>query len=279
MPVRADTAWVLFYNKKMLGQLGLEAPKTWDELLNVVKTARKKGITPISLGGKDRWPGDLTYNTFVVREQVDAYTKALNGEMLFTDKPFVDAADKIRELVKEKAFQEGFLGAGYIDSRDLFSGGKSVMFISGSWDLVTLSEALKDDLGYIIFPKTGNEVYSAQMGDRSTAPYGLFVNPKSPQQAKAKEFIIRYSLRLNDEFAKQGMPPYAQTDVKPAAVNPNVTQFLDDMKTTKQINTFWFATVPAQNGEEYRDLNQQLYTGQLSSKDYVAQMEKILRKK
>ena len=47
---------MLFNNKKVFAETGLEAPKTWDDLLNAVNTFKAKGVTPIALGGGDQWP-------------------------------------------------------------------------------------------------------------------------------------------------------------------------------------------------------------------------------
>lgn len=188
MPYRSEQSEVLVYNKKLLAQMGLQAPKTWEELVNVIKVANSKNIVPIALGGKDRWPGDLIYNTFVLREDIDAYAKAQKGEIKFTDKPFEDAAQKIIQLVNEKAFQPGFLGNSDLEAREMFYSGKALMVMNGSWVFAKAIPALGDDLGYIKFPQTGaaKDPFSSNTGDRNNAPYGLFVNVQSKQLQKQR---------------------------------------------------------------------------------------------
>ncbi|MEK3912085.1 ABC transporter substrate-binding protein [Paenibacillus sp. FSL H7-0331] len=282
MPYRSEQSEVLVYNKKLLAQMGLQAPKTWEELVNVIKVANSKNIVPIALGGKDRWPGDLIYNTFVLREDIDAYAKAQKGEIKFTDKPFEDAAQKIIQLVNEKAFQPGFLGNSDLEAREMFYSGKALMVMNGSWVFAKAIPALGDDLGYIKFPQTGaaKDPFSSNTGDRNNAPYGLFVNVQSKQLQKAKEFAIRYSLKVNDQLVKSGQPSYANTEAKPDnKINESYAQYLDDYKGYKFIQTYWYDTVPAAVGDEYRDLNQKLYTGTLSAAEFTQKMEQIMKKR
>src|SRR6185369_3916593 len=50
----------MFYNKALFTKAGLDPekpPATWAELLDAVKALKAAGITPISIGEKDKWPG------------------------------------------------------------------------------------------------------------------------------------------------------------------------------------------------------------------------------
>lgn len=45
-----------WYNKEIFDKYGLSVPKTMDEWLDVCKTLKENGVTPISVDGVDRWP-------------------------------------------------------------------------------------------------------------------------------------------------------------------------------------------------------------------------------
>src|SRR5690606_12264235 len=48
----------VWYRKSLFEQAGIEAPpETWTEFLETVETLKGAGITPISLGEGDKWPG------------------------------------------------------------------------------------------------------------------------------------------------------------------------------------------------------------------------------
>ncbi len=46
---------VLWYNKKVFDENTLKAPTTWDEFFKAADTLKSKGITPLSLGDKNKW--------------------------------------------------------------------------------------------------------------------------------------------------------------------------------------------------------------------------------
>ncbi|MFC3746959.1 ABC transporter substrate-binding protein [Paenibacillus sp. GCM10012306] len=280
VPANISTTLVLYYNKKLINELGVSAPATWDDLQSVVKAANDKGLIPIALGGKERWQGDLLYNMLVLRENADAFDNAMSGQGKFTDAPFVEAANKIRTLVDTNAFQKGFLGSAYLDAQELFKNNKAVMWVDGSFNFSSLTEAMGDDLGYIVFPKTGTEdPYSATIGFQNPkAPYSLFANNSSENVEAAKEFAVRMSLKLNDEFLKKGLPGYAKSDVKPEIQNEQLSAYSADIGKTKKTQAIWFGLVPAAVGQEYRDLTQQLFGSVLNPEQFTAQLETTLRK-
>ncbi|MEK3904709.1 MULTISPECIES: ABC transporter substrate-binding protein [unclassified Paenibacillus] len=279
VPSNISTTLVFYYNKKLMSDLGATPPATWDDLQALVSKADDKGIIPIALGGKERWQGDLLYNLLVARQDVNAFDNAIKGDAKFTDAPFVDAAKQVATLVSSNAFQKGFLGSAYLDAQELFKNDKALIWIDGSFNFGALSKAMGDNLGYIAFPKTGAEdVYSATIGfQNSAAPYSLFVNNSSKHLDKAKEFAIKLSLKLNDEFVRKGLPGYAASEVKSESQNEQLSAYAADISKTAKTQAMWFGLLSADTGQEYRDMTQQLYGGNLTPEEYTAQLETLLR--
>ncbi|MFD0679293.1 MULTISPECIES: ABC transporter substrate-binding protein [unclassified Paenibacillus] len=52
LPLNIDQSGIV-YNKKVLKDLNLEIPKTWEELMAACKVIKNANITPIHIGGKD----------------------------------------------------------------------------------------------------------------------------------------------------------------------------------------------------------------------------------
>ena len=54
-----------FYNKELFAKAGVDASKikTWDDLLGAVKALKGAGITPITVGGADKWPVSFYWST------------------------------------------------------------------------------------------------------------------------------------------------------------------------------------------------------------------------
>ena len=86
---------------------------TWDGFLASVQKIKDAGITPISLGGQDKWPAHFYWSYLVVRlAGQDAFNAARSGDGDgFADAPFVQAGQMFLDLVAMEPFQDGFLAA------------------------------------------------------------------------------------------------------------------------------------------------------------------------
>jgi raffinose/stachyose/melibiose transport system substrate-binding protein len=151
----------MFYNKALFAEAGLDPdapPATWTEFLDAIEALKGAGITPITIGEQDRWPGHFWYAYLALRTGGgDAYTAAYSREGAFTDEPFVQAYQLLADLVDAGAFQEGFLGQGYGASAGNMGRGEAAMHLMGAWDPPTQidncdCDGLGDDLGWFPFP-------------------------------------------------------------------------------------------------------------------------------
>ena len=143
IPAENTVASVVFYNKEIFAKENLTPPKTWDELLNVVKVLKAKGIAPFSLANKNKWTGSMYFVYLVDRiggpsAFAKASTRAPGGS--FADPVFVEAGKRIQELVKAGAFAEGYNGLDYDvgASRRLLYSGKAAMELMGTWEASTI---------------------------------------------------------------------------------------------------------------------------------------------
>ena len=97
-------AWTveLYYNRKTLADLGVAVPASLqlssDAFGDLVKKARAKNITPMSLGVGDRpFPGAfLVHEALVKKLGVAAYTELLEGKLSWSDARVVDTLKLIR---------------------------------------------------------------------------------------------------------------------------------------------------------------------------------------
>jgi multiple sugar transport system substrate-binding protein len=100
-------AWTveLYYNKKLMSELGVTVPEnlqlSGDAFLDMVKKAKAKGITPMSLGSGDRpfTGAHLTHEALLQKLGLDDYGKLLTGKLPWTDPRVVDTLKWVRCLV------------------------------------------------------------------------------------------------------------------------------------------------------------------------------------
>ncbi|CAG0981606.1 Multiple sugar-binding protein [Anaerolineales bacterium] len=124
-----------WYNKALFEQAGITTPPaTWTEFLDAVKALKAAGITPISIGEGDKWPGMHFWNYLATRVcGKEKFEAAMARTGSFTDPCFVEAGTKLQELLALEPFQDGYLGATHDEMQATFGNGKAAMELSGQW--------------------------------------------------------------------------------------------------------------------------------------------------
>ena len=123
-----------FYNKALFAKAGVDADKvkTWDQFLDMVKALQAAGITPLSVGGADKWPLSFFWSYLSLRQGGKAgFAAAMDGrDGGFAGPDFVKAGENFQRLVALKPFQNGFLGDKHLTGFGLFADGKAAMTLA-----------------------------------------------------------------------------------------------------------------------------------------------------
>jgi raffinose/stachyose/melibiose transport system substrate-binding protein len=126
----------LFQNVDLFEQAGLDGscPATYDDLLANVTTLKEAGITPISLGEGDKWPGHFWWVYLAMRTGgEDAFLAAYNRTGSFADEPFVQAGELLQQLIELEPFPDGYLGLNFDSMGAIFGNGEAAMELMGHW--------------------------------------------------------------------------------------------------------------------------------------------------
>ncbi|MBN1284525.1 MAG: extracellular solute-binding protein [Anaerolineae bacterium] len=127
----------MFYNKALFEEAGLDPekpPQTWTELLDAVQTLKDAGITPITLGEGEKWPGHFWWVYLALRlGGGEAFLAAYDRSGSFADAPFVQAGEYLKQLIDLDPFDDGFLGLTWPDSAGVFGNGEAAMLLMGQW--------------------------------------------------------------------------------------------------------------------------------------------------
>lgn len=151
-----------WYNKALFSQAGITSPPTtWDDLLSAVEDLKAAGITPIAVGGGDKWPAHYYWAYLAMRVAgIDALGQAV-ADGSFDQPAFVEAGEHLQDLVDLDPFQEGFLAASYgtPDGEAAAMGnGEAAMELMGQWAPDSQAaqsaggEGIGEDLGFFPFP-------------------------------------------------------------------------------------------------------------------------------
>lgn len=197
----------LTYNKKIFADNNLTVPTTWSDFIKLCDTLKAKGITPISIGGKD------TAGIVMLSVVQSLYPTAQNKQdlakglydhtiALNTDKQ-LEVLTKVQQLYTYG--QANFAGSNYNQMTSEFLTGKAAMISDGTWNVGSLREADKVDFGYFPLPASDNAADNAYLGGKVELSLAVPSNAKNPAAAMAwlAFFADNYKL-FND---KAGFAP------------------------------------------------------------------------
>ncbi|GHO48392.1 extracellular solute-binding protein [Ktedonospora formicarum] len=151
-------AVVMFYNKALFAKAGItQLPSTWNDFLLTVRKLKSAGITPIGMGEKDKWPGHYWWVYLATRiGGKSAFEKAYNRSGSFADPPYVQAGQRLKELVALEPFSKGYLGLAYTDQQAIMGNGQAAMELMGQWapggDAASAEDKKGPEFGFFPFP-------------------------------------------------------------------------------------------------------------------------------
>jgi raffinose/stachyose/melibiose transport system substrate-binding protein len=269
-----------WYNKAIFKQLGLKPFETWSELLEGVKKIKAAGIIPIALGEGDKWPGAFWWEYLAVRiGGKDAFDKAYSRKGSFADKPFIEAGEKLKELMALEPFQTGFLAAQYNDEATLVGNRKAAMELMGQWapyvqeSTTPDKKGLGEDLGWFPFPAV--EGGAGKPNDILGGGNGYVIGKKAPPEAvDFLQYItsVESQKMLIDVF---GIIPTVK-GAETAITDPNKLLIVDMVGKAEYFQLYYDQYLPPAVGATVNDAVQSLFAGKTDPKATAEMIEKSM---
>lgn len=156
LPYYDASSYMCLYNKTMFDEMGLAAPTTWEELLDVSAKLAEADIMPMIFHGKDGWAWPMmyteAYNQTTGNASVAAVESFLKGETSFVSDASIQAFDLLN-----KFYDDGVLTQASLDTDEegmiaTFAQGKAGMLFAGTWDYQSLKDACDFEIGAFSFP-------------------------------------------------------------------------------------------------------------------------------
>ncbi|WP_106769206.1 extracellular solute-binding protein [Paenibacillus faecalis] len=159
VPLGMSATSILYYNTTLFEKHNVKVPTTWEEMMTALKVFNDNGVTPIALGNKAPWVAQSTILGSLA-DRVTGTEWFMNAveqkEAKFTDPEFVEALGYFKQLVDNKAFQEGANTIDNTQAEQYFIQGNAAMLISGAWTLTNLaasaSEEQMQDIDVTVLP-------------------------------------------------------------------------------------------------------------------------------
>jgi raffinose/stachyose/melibiose transport system substrate-binding protein len=266
----------IFYNKDLFEKMGVEPPKTLEELEQIADKAKQQDITPLAFANKEQWPAghqfSMMVSNLIGRGGLD---RILYGNGSWNSPDVVKGIDLYFRQFEDKGyFPRGVNGLDYDSGNALFYSQKAAMLPTGTWLISDLSQKAPFEVGFFPFPSIDGSSVAPPAGVGS----GYFVSAKSKKKQAAYEFL---NWLQSDETAKKQTETFSTIpafplDTDALDVSPLFRQVITDLKESEDTSAFGYnvdVLTPANFNEVMFTGFQEVLNGQRSPEEQAQQLE------
>jgi raffinose/stachyose/melibiose transport system substrate-binding protein len=294
MPSEAVQPIILYYNKKVLDKVGVEPPKSWNDILEMVPKINAKGVAPFSLGGQSRWTNMMWLEYLFDRIGGPPVFEAIyNGEKNAWSNPAaIEALTQTQKLVKMNGFIKGFSSITADSNADqaLLYTGKAAMMFHGSWTYGNMKTAGGDfvtggHLGWMNFPPVegGKGDPSNQYGN--PGQYLSISSKASESQKKVALDYFKNGVLTDDEvkaWIKTGSVPIVKSaadQLSSAGDDATFLKFVYDISSqAKTFSQSWDQALSPTAAEVLLDNIAKLFQLSVSPHQFASNMNAVIGK-
>lgn len=132
VPVNIHRSNMLWYNKKIFDQNGLTPPKTLDDFYKVAEALKAKNITPLAVGGKDKFETPHLFESVLLSIfGAEDYPKLFKDTKLWSDPRMSQAIQNLNKMLGYANSDRSSLG--WSDAAQKVLDGSAAMTIMGDW--------------------------------------------------------------------------------------------------------------------------------------------------
>lgn len=237
------------YNKTIFADLGIAEPQDLEAMLAACDTIRDAGITPISFGNKEAWPGIhylgqlLAYN--VPRDVLERDFDPATAQY---DHPgYVAALDQFGQILERCTIGAGVNGVSYQNAIQDLSDGRSAMYYQEIIEFDNAASAKTklqpQDFGF--FPLPAPKDAAGDSKALEGAPEGYMISTASANVPLALDFMKFVTTVDNAKLLSA--PPFGQPSAvvggsDPAQMSPAVVEGLQSIAEASYLMQ-WLDTV------------------------------------
>lgn len=242
LPIEGN-AEPLYYNKSIFAKLGIEPPKTLQELDNAILKLKAGGYIPFALGNEDRWPAAIFAHYLMDRYAgSELIQKLITGEdqVSFQNEAYSRAFQHLNRWIQEGAFSEGSNDLSTENAVSLFTKGKAAMYLNGNWDINLFSGIgtradFQNEVGVIPFPSL-LEGEEPSIAGGYTIGIGLSSNLTGAKREAALELMKAfYTQEVQTRIVYEGLRiPSMRIPFDPEKTGPVFAQVMEMMESNSK---------------------------------------------
>ena len=269
------------YNTDLMAKANVDPTKikTWDDLLAAVKALKAAGITPLAVGGADKWPLHFYWTHLAVRAGGKAaFDAALRGENGgFEGETFQKAGELFKQLVDLQPFQNGFLGFKNQPAVGYFGDGKAAMTLAISvvYNQQRVQAADKvglapDKIGWFDFPTVPGG--KGEPTDTLGGIIGWLVTKGAPPEATdfLKYFI---SKDVQTKLAAAGLLIPVAKGAETGLTVPFMKRIADNLAKSKYHQNFYDQSLGPSVGRVVNDVTAEIAGGSMTPTQAAAAIQ------
>ncbi|MBB6670809.1 ABC transporter substrate-binding protein [Cohnella nanjingensis] len=193
-----------WYNKALFDKYNLEFPKTFEDLLNVVKVFKENGIIPIAQGTKDPWPIWAWYMWeekygYIEEQESLFHTRTLH----LKDSGIAKVFHRLSELHDAGAFPENASTMNFDQMTALFAAGKAAIIQLSSDQLGKFqNQPIENDMKFSWGPDFTDSKYDQHVAVK-TVNNGYAIGSNAAKDPEKLQAIVDFNKwRYSDDGVK-----------------------------------------------------------------------------
>ena len=183
-----------FYNKKIFAEHGLSPPKDWQAFLKAGDTLKARGVVPIALGSKSRWPAQFWFDYLLLRTApIEFRQRLLSGRASFSDPEVIRVFALWGDIIQRGFFNknpnemEFDSGAAMMVRR-----GEAAMTLMGTWligyyNSPEIGWGEETDYGFFAFPTIDPQLPPVALG-----PIDGLVVPRQAKNIQGGKAVLKF---------------------------------------------------------------------------------------
>ncbi|MGB9872810.1 MAG: ABC transporter substrate-binding protein [Anaerolineae bacterium] len=215
VPLNMHIQNILYYNKALFDELGLQPPTTYDELIAVAKAIKeaKPEMSPLALGTKEKWEAAFVFDSILLEVGgPEHYVKVYKGEVdVKNDPAYKEALQKLEALVPY--IYSYHAGLTWDESCGLVVSGDAAMVLMGTWAIGYFQSrgwTPGKEFSAVTFPQKPERILLFHPDT-----YGLAKGAPHPQTTMEwLKVVASPELQIPTDVTQGGM--FARLDIDPA---------------------------------------------------------------
>lgn len=218
---------VLFYNKDILEENGVEVPTTWDELMAACETLKSNGVQPFVVGEKDNYRFGHLHTILSLKTYGPDIAEQLGTrEVSYDSEEMLAIYEMIKEMVDKGYLGDNLLSTDANQENSYFTEGKCAFQYQGSWGASNIENSgselyTNQTIGVTRFPAVNEEYAMVDMGGGNDA---YFVSQLNCTEEEIAASVVLLKYITSKEFI-EGLQE----------VNPNTMSIITDYESDNYI--------------------------------------------